>query len=166
MVLGWKQPDATGGAEITGYYVNYREVIGGVPGKWREANVKAVSDAAYKISNLKENTVYQFQVSAVNIAGLGAPSAVSECFKCEEWTIAVPGPPHSLKISEVRKNSLVLQWKPPVYSGRTPVTGYFVDLKEASAKDDQWRGLNEAAIGNKYLRVRRCTVTYSTCFSL
>lgn len=154
MVLGWKQPDATGGAEITGYYVNYREVIGGVPGKWREANVKAVSDAAYKISNLKENTVYQFQVSAVNIAGLGAPSAVSECFKCEEWTIAVPGPPHSLKISEVRKNSLVLQWKPPVYSGRTPVTGYFVDLKEASAKDDQWRGLNEAAIGNKYLRVQ------------
>ncbi|XP_052606064.1 myomesin-1 isoform X3 [Peromyscus californicus insignis] len=154
MVLGWKQPDTTGGAEITGYYVNYREVIGGVPGKWREANIKAVSDAAYKISNLKENTVYQFQVSAMNIAGLGAPSAVSECFKCEEWTIAVPGPPHSLKLSEVRKNSLVLQWKPPVYSGRTPVTGYFVDLKEASAKDDQWRGLNEAALGNTYLRVQ------------
>lgn len=43
-----------------------------------------------------------------------------------------------------------------MYSGRTPVTGYFVDLKEASAKDDQWRGLNEAAIGNKYLRVRGC----------
>lgn len=35
--------------------------------------------------------MYQFQVSAMNIAGLGAPSAVSECFKCEEWTIAVPG---------------------------------------------------------------------------
>ncbi|XP_041524568.1 myomesin-1 isoform X2 [Microtus oregoni] len=154
MVLGWKQPDTTGGAEITGYYVNYREVIGGVPGKWREANIKAVSDAAYKIDNLKENTVYQFQVSAMNIAGLGAPSAVSECFRCEEWTIAVPGPPHSLKLSEVRKSSLVLQWEPPVYSGRTPVTGYFVDLKEASAKDDQWRGLNEAAIGNKYLRVQ------------
>nr|XP_004662705.2 myomesin-1 isoform X1 [Jaculus jaculus] len=154
MVLGWQQPDKTGGAEITGYYVNYREVIGGVPGKWREANVKAVSEAAYKISNLKENMVYQFQVAAMNIAGLGAPSAVSECFKCEEWTIAIPGPPHSLKYSEVRKNSLVLQWKPPLHSGRTPVTGYFVDMKEASAKDDQWRGLNKAAITNTYLKVR------------
>ncbi|XP_047381836.1 myomesin-1 [Sciurus carolinensis] len=154
MVLGWKQPDKTGGAEITGYYVNYREVIGGVPGKWREANIKAVSDEAYKISNLKENMVYQFQVAAMNIAGLGAPSAVSECFKCEEWTIAVPGPPHSLKYSEVRKNSLVLQWKPPLHSGRTPVTGYFVDIKETKAKDDQWRGLNEAAIKNKYLKVQ------------
>nr|KAF6423103.1 myomesin 1 [Rousettus aegyptiacus] len=154
MVLGWKQPDKSGGAEITGYYVNYREVIDGVPGRWREANIKAVSDEAYKISNLKENTVYQFQVAAMNIAGLGAPSAVSECFKCEEWTIAVPGPPHSLKYSEVRKTSLVLQWKPPIYSGRTPVTGYFVDMKEARAKDDQWRGLNEVAIKNKYLKVQ------------
>ncbi|XP_066102588.1 myomesin-1 isoform X2 [Saccopteryx bilineata] len=154
MVLGWKQPDKSGGAEITGYYVNYREVIDGVPGRWREANIKAVSEEAYKISNLKENTVYQFQVAAMNIAGLGAPSKVSECFKCEEWTIAVPGPPHSLKYSEVRKTSLVLQWKPPVYSGRTPVTGYFVDVKEAQAKDDQWRGLNEAAIKNLYLRVQ------------
>ncbi|XP_045705888.1 myomesin-1 isoform X2 [Phyllostomus hastatus] len=154
MVLGWKQPDKSGGAEITGYYVNYREVIDGVPGRWREANIKAVNEEAYKISNLKENTVYQFQVAAMNIAGLGAPSAVSECFKCEEWTIAVPGPPHSLKYSEVRKTSLVLQWKPPIHSGRTPVTGYFVDMKEAKARDDQWRGLNEAAIKNKYLRVQ------------
>uniref|UniRef100_A0A2K5H7P3 Myomesin-1 n=1 Tax=Colobus angolensis palliatus TaxID=336983 RepID=A0A2K5H7P3_COLAP len=154
MVLGWKQPDKIGGAEITGYYVNYCEVIDGVPGKWREANVKAVSEEAYKISNLKENMVYQFQVAAMNMAGLGAPSAVSECFKCEEWTIAVPGPPHSLKCSEVRKDSLVLQWKPPVHSGRTPVTGYFVDVKEAKAKEDQWRGLNEAAIKNVYLKVR------------
>ncbi|XP_055994244.1 myomesin-1 isoform X4 [Sorex fumeus] len=154
MVLGWKQPDKTGGAEITGYYVNYREVIDGVPGMWREANIKAVSDAAYKISNLKENMVYQFQVSAMNLAGVGQPSEVSECFKCEEWTIAVPGPPHSLKYSEVRNTSLVLQWEPPTYSGRTPVTGYFVDMKEASAKDDQWRGLNEIVLKNKYLKVQ------------
>ncbi|XP_023598657.1 myomesin-1 isoform X2 [Trichechus manatus latirostris] len=154
MVLGWKQPDKTGGAEISGYYVNYREVIDGIPGKWREANIKAVSDQAYKISNLKENMVYQFQVAAMNITGLGEFSAASTPFKCEEWTIAVPGPPHDLKYSEVRKTSLVLHWKPPVYSGRTPVTGYFVDLKEANAKDDQWRGLNKAAIKNKYLKVQ------------
>lgn len=67
------------------------------------------------------------------------------------------GPPHSLKYSEVRKTSLVLQWKPPIHSGRTPVTGYFVDMKEASARDDQWRGLNESAIKNKYLKVRVCS---------
>lgn len=154
MVLGWKQPEKTGGAEITGYYVNYREVIDGVAGMWREANIKAVSDEAYKISSLKENMMYQFQVSAMNMAGVGQPSEVSKCFKCEEWTIAVPGPPHSLRYSEVRKTSLVLQWETPTYSGRTPVTGYFVDMKEASSKDDQWRGVNEVVLKNKYLKVQ------------
>lgn len=71
--------------------------------------------------------------------------------------VSFSGPPHNLKYSEVRKTSLVLQWKPPIHSGRTPVTGYFVDMKEAKAKDDQWRGLNEVAIKNKYLKVRECS---------
>ena len=50
MVLAWKQPTFIGGADITGYFVDYREVINGVPGKWHEANVKAVSDRAYRVS--------------------------------------------------------------------------------------------------------------------
>lgn len=49
MVLGWKQPKFTGGIEITGYYVNYREVVAGVPGKWMEANTKAISERAYRV---------------------------------------------------------------------------------------------------------------------
>lgn len=59
-----------------------------------ETNLKpslSVMLSMLQISNLKENMVYQFQVAAINIAGLGAPSAVSPSFKCEEWTIAVPG---------------------------------------------------------------------------
>uniref|UniRef100_A0A673GXH6 Myomesin-1 n=1 Tax=Sinocyclocheilus rhinocerous TaxID=307959 RepID=A0A673GXH6_9TELE len=91
MVLAWKQPTFIGGADITGYFVDYREVIGGVPGKWHEANIKSVSERAYRVSELKENMLYQFQVRAANMAGVGIPSLPSETFKCEEWTIAVPG---------------------------------------------------------------------------
>ncbi|XP_016118384.1 myomesin-1-like, partial [Sinocyclocheilus grahami] len=90
MVLAWKQPTFIGGADITGYFVDYREVIGGVPGKWHEANIKSVSERAYRVSELKENMLYQFQVRAANMAGVGIPSLPSETFKCEEWTIAVP----------------------------------------------------------------------------
>uniref|UniRef100_A0A8C0GX48 Myomesin-1 n=1 Tax=Chelonoidis abingdonii TaxID=106734 RepID=A0A8C0GX48_CHEAB len=153
MVLGWKQPKIIGGAEITGYYVNYREVIDGVPGKWNEANIKPVSERAYRIHNLKENMVYQFQVAAANLAGVGTPSPPTRSFKCEEWTIAVPGPPHDLLCTEVRKNSLVLLWKPPVYIGRSPVTGYYVDVKETEATDEHWRSVNEKPIANKFLKV-------------
>uniref|UniRef100_A0A8D2JJF5 Myomesin-1 n=1 Tax=Varanus komodoensis TaxID=61221 RepID=A0A8D2JJF5_VARKO len=153
MVLGWKQPKAIGGAEITGYYVNYREVIDGEPREWREANIKPVSERAYRVHDLKENMTYQFQVAAVNIAGVGKPSPASRPFKCEEWSIAVPGPPHDLTCSEVRKDSLVVLWKPPVYIGRTPIIGYYVDVKPTHASEDHWKSVNEKAITNKFLKV-------------
>ncbi|KAG7231160.1 hypothetical protein INR49_011991 [Caranx melampygus] len=80
MVLAWKQPTFIGGADITGYFVDYREVIDGVPGKWHEANIKSVTERAYRVSDLKENRKYQFQVRAANMAGVGVPSLPSDTF--------------------------------------------------------------------------------------
>uniref|UniRef100_A0A3B3CXI2 Myomesin 1b n=1 Tax=Oryzias melastigma TaxID=30732 RepID=A0A3B3CXI2_ORYME len=154
MVLGWKQPTFIGGADITGYFVDYREVIDGVPGKWHEANIKAVSERAYRVSDLQENKKYQFQVRAANMAGVGIPSLPSETFLCEEWTIAVPGPPHDLQIREVRGDSLVLLWKPPVYQGRDPVNGFYVDIKEADAPEEAWRGVNTKAVEKQFIKIK------------
>uniref|UniRef100_H3ASF7 Myomesin-1 n=1 Tax=Latimeria chalumnae TaxID=7897 RepID=H3ASF7_LATCH len=154
MVLSWKQPKFHGGAEITGYFVNYREVIADKPGRWQEANIKPISDRAYRVLNLKENMVYQFEVRAVNVAGVGEASKPSKNFKCEEWTIAVPGPPHDLRYSEVRKNSLVLLWNPPVYIGRSEVTGYYVDFKETNAAEEKWKSVNENKTQNKFFKIQ------------
>ncbi|XP_028288722.1 M-protein, striated muscle isoform X2 [Parambassis ranga] len=154
MVLAWKQPTFIGGADITGYFVDYREVIDGVPGKWHEANIKAVSERAYRVSDLKENKKYQFQVRAANMAGVGIPSLPSDTFLCEEWTIAVPGPPHDLQIREVRSDALVLLWKPPVYQGRDPVNGFYVDIKEADASEEEWRGVNNKATEKTYFKIK------------
>lgn len=49
MVLAWKQPASAGGAEVTGYFVDYREVTEGVAGQWHEANIRAVSERAYRV---------------------------------------------------------------------------------------------------------------------
>ncbi|KAK9527622.1 hypothetical protein VZT92_014168 [Zoarces viviparus] len=154
MVLAWKQPSFIGGADITGYFVDYREVIDGVPGKWHEANIRAISDRAYRVSDLKENKKYQFQVRAANMAGVGIPSLPSDTFLCEEWTIAVPGPPHDLQVREVRSDSLVLLWKPPVYQGRDPVNGYYVDIKEAEAPEQAWRGVNNKAAEKMFIKIK------------
>nr|CBN82081.1 Myomesin-1 [Dicentrarchus labrax] len=159
MVLAWKQPTFIGGADITGYFVDYREVIDGVPGKWHEANIRAVSERAYRVSDLKENRKYQFQVRAANMAGVGIPSLPSDTFLCEEWTIAVPGPPHDLQIREVRSDSLVLLWKPPVYQGRDPVNGFYVDIKEADAPEEAWRGVNNKATEKTYLKIKNLKET-------
>ncbi|XP_029935773.1 M-protein, striated muscle [Myripristis murdjan] len=154
MVLAWKQPTFIGGADIVGYFVDYREVVDGVPGKWHEANIKCVSERAYRVSDLKENRKYQFQVRAANMAGVGIPSMPSETFLCEEWTIAVPGPPHDLQVTEVRSDSLVLLWKPPVYQGRDPVNGFYIDIKEADAVEEAWRGVNDKATDKKYIKIK------------
>ncbi|XP_068438435.1 myomesin-1 [Clinocottus analis] len=154
MVLAWKQPSFIGGADITGYFVDYREVIDGVPGKWHEANIRAISDRAYRVSDLKENKKYQFQVRAANMAGVGIPSLASDTFLCEEWTIAVPGPPHDLQVREVRSDSLVLLWKPPVYQGRDPVNGFYVDIKEANAPEEAWRGINSKATEKTFIKIK------------
>ncbi|XP_072899849.1 myomesin-1 isoform X1 [Hemitrygon akajei] len=154
MVLGWKQPKFHGGSDVTGYFVDYREIINDIPGKWKEAHIKAISDRAYRINDLKENMTYQFQVRAGNVAGVGLPSEPSDKFKCEEWTIAVPGPPHDLMYTEVRKNSLVLTWKAPVYSGRSEVRGYYADVREADADAEEWTSVNEKAISKKFIKVQ------------
>ncbi|XP_055018209.1 myomesin-1 [Boleophthalmus pectinirostris] len=154
MVLAWKQPKSIGGADITGYFVDYREVIDGVPGQWHEANIKAVSERAYRVSDLLENRKYQFQVRAANMAGVGIPSLPSDTFLCEEWTIAVPGPPHDLEIREVRSDSMVLLWKPPVYQGRDPVNGFYIDVKEAEASEEAWRGVNTKATNKTFFKIK------------
>lgn len=73
-------------------------------------------------------------------------NCVSVCFR----TI---GPPHDLQVREVRNDSLVLIWKPPVYQGRDLVNGFYIDFKEADAPEEAWRGVNNKAEEKAYLKV-------------
>lgn len=54
----------------------------------------------------------------------------------------------------MRANTLVLLFKPPVYQGRDPVNGFYIDIKEADAEEEAWRGVNEKAISTNYMKVR------------
>lgn len=63
------------------------------------------------------------------------------------------GPPVGLHVLEVRDTSAVLLWEPPAFSGRTPVNGYYVDLKEASAGEEAWKAVHEKVNRVKYLKV-------------
>ncbi|XP_049338419.1 myomesin 1a (skelemin) isoform X1 [Astyanax mexicanus] len=150
MVVGWQAPAKTGGADIRGYYLDYRTVKGNVKSKWHEVNLKAVTTTTYKVENLKENLFYQFQVRAVNQTGISEGSVPSTPFECKEWTVAVPGPSHGLRVLEVRKDSMVLLWEPPTFNGRSSVTGYYVDIKEEKGK---WRGVQERSTKETYMKI-------------
>lgn len=60
-----------------------------------------------------------------------------------------------LHVLEVRDSSVVLLWEPPVFDGRTPVNGYYVDVKEASAGESCWKAVHEKANRTLYLKVLR-----------
>uniref|UniRef100_A0A3Q2VEZ3 Myomesin 1a (skelemin) n=1 Tax=Haplochromis burtoni TaxID=8153 RepID=A0A3Q2VEZ3_HAPBU len=153
MVLGWNAPANNGGADIRGYFVDYRTVKGGVAGKWHEMNHQALTTTTYKAENLKERLFYQFQVRAVNMAGVSKPSLPSAPLECKEWTITVPGVPVGLHVLEVRDTSVVVLWEPPVFDGRSPVNGYYLDVKEASAGEECWKGVHEKVNKMKYMKV-------------
>lgn len=66
------------------------------------------------------------------------------------WTA---GPPYDLQVLEVRSDSMVLLWKAPVYQGRDPVNGFYVDMKEAEAPHEAWRGVNNKATEKIFMKV-------------
>ncbi|KAG7492958.1 hypothetical protein MATL_G00020940 [Megalops atlanticus] len=148
MTLGWKRPKYSGGSKVNAYFIDQREVSDLY---WKEVNVLPIKEQIFKVENLKEGAFYEFKIQAGNLAGVGLPSEASACFLCEAWNMPEPGPSHDLSFSEVRSDSLVIQWKAPVYTGERPITGYFVDVSKKGS--DQWTTVNEAAVGHRYLKV-------------
>lgn len=86
---------------------------------------------------------------------LSCPQEIKKAENNQTHLFWTTGPPHDLQITEVRSDSLVLLWKPPVYQGRDPVSGFYVDIKEAEASEEAWRGINNKATDKTYLKVSR-----------
>ncbi|XP_056136013.1 myomesin-2 [Lampris incognitus] len=148
ITLAWKTPKHCGGSKINAYYIDKRDAD---TVKWKEVNATAIKERICTIDHLTTGTFYEFMVQAANMAGVGVPSAPSAPMKCEAWTIAEPGPAYDLNFSEVRGHSLVILWKAPVYTGASPITGYFVDM--AKKGSSHFVTLNEEAVGHRYLHV-------------
>ncbi|CAB1338542.1 unnamed protein product [Coregonus sp. 'balchen'] len=137
MVLNWKLPVHSGGSPVTEYYIDKHR-----HGEhtWRE------------VEHLSAGAVYEFMVYGGSLAGLGAPSAPSKAFHCDAWTIPEPGPAYDMTFCEIRDDSVVAEWKAPVYTGTSPITGYFVDF--AKKGSDEWHCSNEShAVSHRYHKV-------------
>jgi len=77
--LSWTPPKDTGNCPITNYIVEMRPV-GGY--QWTVVNLrKTVAQPSYTVTGLKEETQYEFRVSAENKVGQSAPSEVSASAK-------------------------------------------------------------------------------------
>lgn len=61
------------------------------------------------------------------------------------------GPAYDLTFCEIRDTSVVVEWKAPVYTGASAVTGYVVEY--AKAGSDSWTAANATAVTHRYLKV-------------
>ncbi|XP_056617305.1 myomesin-2 [Triplophysa dalaica] len=149
MVISWKRPIHSGGAEVNDYYIDKCNVA---KMTWKEINVPPLKERLHKVGGLTSGAVYQFKVHGASLVGLGEASTPSDQFKCEAWTMPEPGPAYDLTFTEVRDESVVVEWKAPVYTGAGPVTGYYVEVSKKGS--DTWSKASEASVNHCYLKVK------------
>uniref|UniRef100_A0A8C7SV18 Myomesin 2 n=1 Tax=Oncorhynchus mykiss TaxID=8022 RepID=A0A8C7SV18_ONCMY len=160
MVLNWKHPVHSGGSPVVEYYIDKHR-----HGEhtWREINIPPIKERLFKVEHLSAGAVYEFMVYGGSLAGLGAPSAPSKAFHCDAWTIPEPGPAYDMTFCEIRDDSVLVEWKAPVYTGASPITGYFVDF--AKKGSDEWHCSNEShAVSHRYHKVTGLEVGVSYVF--
>ena len=78
VTLEWTQPEDNGGADITGYVIKYGSVMLGDVDNYATWPVAGNTTSFQFTDELKEWTRYQFAVAAVNRAGQGEFSELSD----------------------------------------------------------------------------------------
>ncbi|XP_023684878.1 myomesin-2 isoform X1 [Paramormyrops kingsleyae] len=149
MTLSWRRPRQSGGAVVTDYYLDKREVP---QERWREVNTSPVHKRLLQVTGLNSGSRYEFRVYGASLVGLGVPSETSKAFLCQAWTFPEPGPPYDVTSCEVRNDSLVVEWKPPVYIGKSEVTGYIVE-KSLKGSEEWSSVMGDMAVKHCFLKV-------------
>ena len=120
LILKWQIPEADGGLLITDYQV---EVTSNGANSWSVIPHIASNSLGFNVTNLLPGRTYQFRVSAVTAAGVGAISNVITV-----TTLGAVGPnaPASLLVSGVKTNAASLSWSAVVATQK--VSNYLVDV--------------------------------------
>jgi titin len=116
VLVTWTAPSSDGGSAITSYVVT--PYIGGVA---QATSSVPGTESSIVVNGLTNGTAYTFTVHAVNNAGDGAESAMSDA----ATPVAVPGAPTAVAATAGSSKATVT-WTAPSSDGGTPITGFVV----------------------------------------
>uniref|UniRef100_H2YLF1 Titin n=1 Tax=Ciona savignyi TaxID=51511 RepID=H2YLF1_CIOSA len=130
-VLTWEEPEEDGGSPIVSFLVEKRDVKRKM---WQ--TMRGSSEAAEcSVSDMKKGKVYRYRVCAENRHGKGPYTELPDTVVAEDPP-RVPDAPRNLGYSNVKKDSIQLNWSmpEPVFDGGAPVTSYTVEKREKLAQ--------------------------------
>ena len=131
--LSWTAPAYDGGAPVSGYRI---EVSADTADSWTLLNRNTGSSrAGYIHTGLEPGTTRHYRVSAINVAGTGAPSDTASA----TTEATVPDPPTGLEATADGISQIDLDWTAPEKDGGAPVTGYRIEV--STTKGATWTTL-------------------------
>ncbi len=130
LTVEWQAPAEDGGAQITGYELEYA-VRGS--GNWMDAQHSG-TETRFVLRDLVNGTEYGVRVSATNSVGTGdatppvyaTPVAPPDPDPDPDPDPEVPGVPRNLS-AEAGNAQVSVQWQAPADNGGSPITGYKVE---------------------------------------
>jgi subtilisin family serine protease len=123
VTLNWTAPTNTGGSPITSYRVEYKR------SNVATYTVATASSSPYVLTGLTAASAYNFRVSATNVTGTSAATAVLNASTTA--VPAAPTAPRSLVAATTYSNALALSWTAPATPGGT-ITSYEVQRNIAA----------------------------------
>ena len=143
--LSWMEPEETGGADITGYRIEYSNSdetpAANVPADtWMELVANTRNDETEYIDDgsmaeLEEDDQRWYRVSAINSAGNGAASDLPvRSIETPDNAQANPGAPTGLMATAMGPERIDLSWTAPTADGGDDITGY--NIQYATLNDN------------------------------
>ena len=108
---------SNGGSQITGYNIKVQDLISNT------ITNSEVSSNPAQITGLEVDVSYSFAVNAINRFGYSTDSSFSSSI----LTFNYPGKPTNI-VGFPGTRSIRLFWSRPINDGRTPITGYIINL--------------------------------------
>jgi hypothetical protein len=117
----WQAPVSNGGGAITNYVIQFS---GNGGGTWTTVNRAASPATAATATGLVNGTNYVFRVAAVNSAGAGGYSLISNSVR-PAARIATPASPTGV-VANAGNGRVTLRWNAPASNGGSAITRYAV----------------------------------------
>ncbi|XP_076369536.1 cell adhesion molecule DSCAM-like isoform X2 [Tachypleus tridentatus] len=137
--LTWQTSKNDGGAEITAYVIEAKDVLETeVVKHYRRV---AATETSYLMSGLKKGHLFLFRVSAENAAGVG-PALINKTPVRIRAIRMKPSPPGKpvVNLSREAGDSVHLSWTPPEFTGSATIRTYIVERYDLLS--DIWMRIN------------------------